>query len=67
MRRLGMILLLVTILSDKAWGQQDRSFDGLFDRLMKNFETDMERQMKWFENFFQKGSLDGDGKNVSPV
>ena len=58
MRRLAMILLVSVFASDVR-GQQERPFEGLFDRLMKNFETDMDRQMKRFEKLFQGGSFTG--------
>ena len=44
--------LLVFVFVPKTWGQQGQS---LFERIMKNFELDMERQMKRFEHFFQTG------------
>ena len=59
------VLLLAWGFFLKAWGQRDQSFEDLFNKLLKNFETEMGRDMKRLENFFQKGSFLGIDK-ISP-
>ena len=53
------LLLLVLTLTPKGWGQQGQSLESLFEKLMKNFEMDMEREMKHFEKIFQNGPFLG--------
>ena len=43
------LYILALSFTCQAWGQQDR----FFDKFLKNFESEMDREMKRFEKFFQ--------------
>ena len=54
-----LFVMLTLVLTFEAWGQQGHSFGNFFDKFLKNFETEMDREMKRFENFFQHDSFGG--------
>ena len=65
MRQFFIIFLLLGFFS-KVWGQQEHFFGDIFEKLLKNFDADMEQEIKRFEKFFQTSPFLGLDK-VSPL